>query len=436
MEKETLILKEIFIPILQKDERFEESKCDSFFWNKLTDEFINFEHDKKPFYASIYSLNLENVEQVLNKLESLLNPFLDQLAESYVQGNSSDITQKLSKVSQYFNERVLFYNDLKKAIFLSERKRLKSELPTMFEKYSFEIDDKKLIQAITNSERQDLKNKFKQWDKELEYSSKKITDTIKFSLSMDTKDSEQNKTIFEQEEPFHFSKKLRYSTKSNRKIISLSLIKYTVAACFVLTAGIMYLKFNTDKNFIQPNETNVVTAPVKKDTNSKGTNISEILSEALAEVATVAKTIPVIESGLGFASKEKKIKIIENNQRARMQSIEIAIDKYRQFIEKELTENKVGYGPVVKKIESKIKALQNELALLKERENHYVFDGKALVLYVSDNAKENAIVLYEDKYYLKRDADFYSLTIAKQQQPYKKVTDASLLEVLYNLYSE
>lgn len=423
MEKEIQILKDLFIPVLQKDERFEESKCDSFFWNKLTDEFINFEHDKKPFYASIYSLNLENVEQVLNKLESLLNPFLDQLAESYVQGNSSDITQKLSKVSHYFNDRVLFYNDLKKAIFLSERKRLKSELPSMFEKYSFEIDGKKLIQAITNSERQDLKNKFKQWDKELEYCNTTITD-IKFSLSGATKDTDQNKTIFEEEG------QLTYSTKSNRKIISLSLIKYTVAACIVLTAGIMYLKFNTDKNFIQPNETNVVTAPVKKDINSRGTNISEIPSEALAEVATVTKTTTVIESGFGFASKEKKIKIIENNQRARMQSILIAIDRYRKFLEKEFTENKVGDGPVIKEIDSKIKALQNELALLKERENHYVFDGKELVIHNSNTAKENSIVLYDKKYYLKQSSDYFLLRITNKPENFIKVSNTDVIDNL------
>jgi len=42
------------------------------------------------------------------------------------------------------------------------------------------------------------------------------------------------------------------------------------------------------------------------------------------------------------------------------------------------------------------------LALLKEREKHYTFDGKSLVLYVSTTAKENTIVHYEATYYLKR----------------------------------
>jgi hypothetical protein len=198
----------------------------------------------------------------------------------------------------------------------------------------------------------------------------------------------------------------------------------------------MYFKFNSGNNFIQPGDTNVVTAPVKKDTTTKGTIIPEIPSEALAEVATVAKTILVIESGVGFASKEKKIKIKENNQRARMQSIVIAIDRYREFLEKELTENKVGDGSVLKEIESKIKALQNELALLKERENHYVFDGKELVIYNSNIAKENSIVIYDKKYYLKRDSDYYLLNITNKNENLIKEMNTDVIEILNELTIE
>jgi hypothetical protein len=158
--------------------------------------------------------------------------------------------------------------------------------------------------------------------------------------------------------------------------------------------------------------------------------------EALAEVTIVTKNTPVIESGLGFASKEKKIKIIENNQRARMQSIVIAIDKYSQFLEKELTENKVDYGQVVKEIESKIKVLQKELALLKEREKQYVFDGKELVIYKSSTAKENSIVLYDKKYYLKRDSDYYLLNITKKNENLIKEINTDVIEILNELTIE
>lgn len=427
MEKETQILQELFIPVLQKYERFEESKCDSLFWNKITSEFINFEQDKKPFYASIYSLELVYVEQVLNELESLFKPFLEQLAEENVQGYNSESTRKLAEGNDYFKEKVLFYSNLKKAIFLSERKRIKSELPSMYEKYTFEIDEKQLVEGITKIERQNLRDKMKVWDEEL------IESKIKFSLAdAETKSSSSNDDIIK----FLRAETETKSSPSNEikndkvKIISLSSIKYAAAACIFFTVGIIY--FNTNNN--KPTNNKVVTAPVKKDTNSKGTITPEIPSESLAELSSVTKNATVIESSLGFASKEKKIKIIENNQSARMQSIVIAIDKYRKFLENEFSENKVGYGPVVKELETKIKALQNELALLKERDNHYIFDGKELVLYISNSAKENAIVLYEDKYYLKRDADFYSLAITKKLQVKEKVIDLAVVEVLNNLY--
>ncbi len=213
--------------------------------------------------------------------------------------------------------------------------------------------------------------------------------------------------------------------KKETKVISLSWIKYAAAACIVLTAGIMYFKFNTDTNLVQPVDTNVVTAPVKKDTITP-----KIPSEALAEVATVTKNTPVIESGLGFASKKNNIKIVENNQKARKLSIEKAIEKYRQMLEKEFPQNKVGANAKVRVLETKIKSLQKELALLKEREKQYVFDGKALILYVSTTAKENSIVLYEDTYYLKRDADYFKLTVAEQPQLYKKESNTELISDL------
>lgn len=215
--------------------------------------------------------------------------------------------------------------------------------------------------------------------------------------------------------------------KKEPKVISLSWIKYAAAACIVLTAGIMYFKFNTDNNLVQPGDTNVVTAPVKKETITP-----EIPSEALAEVATVTKNAPVIEGDFAYASN--KVKIVENNQKARKLSIEKAIEKYRQMLEKEFPENKVGVRSRIKLLESKINSLQKELALLKEREKQYVFDGKELVLYVSIATKENIIVFYKDTYYLKRDADFFRLTIASQPQLYKKESNIEVLEKLDKIY--
>ena len=66
MERETQIIQNLFMPVLQKDERFDASKCNTAFWEKITNEFIDFEIDKKPFYAAVYRLEFSEVEQVIN----------------------------------------------------------------------------------------------------------------------------------------------------------------------------------------------------------------------------------------------------------------------------------------------------------------------------------------------------------------------------------
>lgn len=398
------IVQSLLLPKLEKDVRFDANQTNIAFWETFTTALLDFEKDVKPVYAAIYSLELKDAEKIISKLDTIYISFIKELAENHVLGISSEaIDYLITSKNSTFEKEVHFFTDLQNAIKKVERKRIKIELPNTFDKLSFEISGDAIALAITKKEREALKEKMNTWDKEL---------------------------VTSEEAPVY-----SVSAKKEIKVISLSWIKYAAAACIVLTAGIMYFKFNTDNNLVQPRDTNVVTTPVKKDTTTKGTITAQIPSEALAEVASVTKNAAVIESRLGFASKKNNIKIVENNQKARMMSIVSAIEKYRQLLEKEFSENKVGESSRIKELETKKNSLEKELAFLKERENHYIFDGKALVLYVSNFAKENAIVLYEDKYYLKRDADFFSLTITKRQQVNEKVIDGTLVEVLNNLYS-
>ena len=239
MEKEVQILQNLFIPVLQKDERFDASKCDGLFWNKITSEFINFELDKKPFYASIYSLELADAENIINKLENLQLTFLEQLAEENVLGYTSEVIVKLEETNPYFNEKLQFYKNLEKAIILAERKRIKSELPTMFEKYSFEMDENLLAMSIAKNERQSLRDKMKVWDEELIESNSDLH-YIRYSLSR-----EEKSLIFEEK-------------NDKVKVISFSWIKYAVAACVVFGLGFW---FYSSQNEIDLPLNPVVTQP-------------------------------------------------------------------------------------------------------------------------------------------------------------------------------
>ena len=393
------IVQSLLLPKLEKDASFDANQTNIAFWETFTTTFLDFERDAKPVYASIYSLGMKDAEKIISKLDTIYISFIKELAENHVLGISSEaIDYLITSKNSTFEKEVHFFTDLKNAITKVERKHIKTELPKTFDKLSFQLSDDAIALAITKKEREALKEKMNAWDEEL---------------------------VVTAEAPDY-----SVSAKKETKVISLSWIKYAAAACIVLTAGIMYFKFNTDNNLVQPGDTNVVTAPVKKDTTSKGTITAEIPSEALAEVASVTKNAAVIESGLGFASKKNNIKIVENNQKARMISIVTAIEKYRQLLENEFSENKVGDSSRIKELETKINSLQKELALLKEREKQYVFDGKALVLYVSNTAKENTIVLYGDNFYLKRDANYFRLTVAQQPQLYKKISNTEVVSAL------
>ena len=402
MEKETLILQELFIPVFQKDERFDKSKCDGLFWNKVTAEFINFEQDKKPFYASIYSLDLVNVEQVLNELESFFTPFLEQLAEENVQGYNSESTQKLAEGNDYFKERVLFYKNLKKAIFLSERKRIKSELPSMYEKYTFEIDEKQLVEGITKIERQALRDKLKVWDEELIESDSNLHE-IKFSLA----DAESRSS---------FSNEIK---NDKVKIISLQWIKYAIAACFVFGLGFWFFNNQTDMLPVNP----VVIQP--NGENTKLTAPKPVLEEA----TTSSKVTDVlIDEGLGFTSSSKQIKVITINNINRISSVQKAIETYQSFIEKELITSKddgIKNKKLHIEIKKEIEALQIELNSLKSKHNAYLFDGKALTLYDIEQTKIT-VLAFENDYYFKKGNEFYVLTKTNVPRVYIKVNDKTL----------
>ena len=391
------ILQSLLLPKLEKDARFDANQTNIAFWETFTKAFLDFGKDAKPVYVAIYSLELEDAEIIISKLDTVYSAFIKELAENHVLGIISEAIDYLTtSKNSAFEKEVLFFTDLKNVIRKVERKRIKKELPSTYDKLSFSLSDDAIAMAITKKEREALKEKMNAWDEQL---------------------------VTSEESPVY-----SVSAKKETKVISLSWIKYAAAACIVLTAGIMYFKFNTDNNLVQPGDTNVVTAPVKKETITP-----EIPSEALAEVATVSNNATVIESGMGVASNT--IKITENNQKARMASIVTAIEKYRQLLENEFAENKVGVNARVKVLEIK-NSLQNELALLKEREKQYIFDGKVLILYVSTTAKENTIVLYEDTYYLKKDADYFKLTVATAPQLYKKISDTNLINNLDDILSE
>ena len=386
------IVKDLLLPKLEKDSNFDVNIINTTFWEIFTNELLDFEKDAQPLYEIIYSLKLNDAEKIISKLSTIYSHFIKELAEKHILGVQSEaIDYLLNFNNSDFKQEVQFFTDLENVIKKVERNRIKTELPNAFDRLNFTLSDDEIAIAIKKKEREALKEKMNVWNKEI------VTSEINSNV--------KNKT----------------------KIISLSFIKYAVAACLILGSGFWY--FN-NQNATSTPDANVVTIPVKKDTTSTNVIKPEIPTEALAEISIDTKNTSVIESGLGYASKKTFVKIVQKNQKARITSIVIAIEKYRKTIENDLTGNNSGYGPIVKSLKLKIAQLETELALLKEKENQYLFDGKVLEIYVSSTVKVISIILYENTYYLQKENNFFKLTIAEQPIVFFKENNLEVLTAL------
>ena len=410
MNTASTIIKSIILPLLIKFSKGDLTMLPDDFWNQFAADFIYYETAATPIYTSLYQLELQDPEAVFEKLPEAYSSFIKELAEDYVLENQSELTaQLIESKNETFLKEVSFLKTMKAVITKVERQKLKKNLPILYDRLVFELDEETLRQVAKKKSREDLRTKFKKWDEEMVESEPIL---VKYSLSHNVINEAPNE----------------YNLKPPKtKVISLSWIKYAVAACVVLTAGVLYFKLstNTIENSIQPTEDKVVTKEVPN-----------IETEDIADITTVPDSYKVLEDvGFGFAATPKKISVIENHQEQRIVSIRKAIANIQMILGKELVAQKSVSGSKAEELKSRISSLQDELSKMKEKENQYIFDGKTLVLYVSTTAKENTIVLYEDTYYLKRDSDFYKLSVASQSQAYKKESNSDVLNKLNKIYN-
>ena len=273
---------------------------------------------------------------------------------------------------------------------------MKSELPSMYDKYTFELDEKQLAQAIANRERKALRDKMKLWDKEL-LAEKEEEQVIELSA---------NKTI-------------------TKTFPLMSYIKYAIAACLVIGLGFW---FENNQNHKDVPVNKVVKNNIYEDSNSL-----EPPKPVLVDATSISKVIEaLVNEGMGYTSSNNKIKVVSINNSERIVSIKNAIDAYQKFIQMELLKDS-GADPKNKKIrievEKNIDSLAKELTELQKKQNTYLFDGKKLTLY--DIPSDNIMLLaFENKFYVKNKNDFYVLTVANEPQQFSKVINDALKENL------
>ena len=383
MKTEIILLQNIILSTLEKDSKFFIEKIDSAFWKKMTLALRDFEKDTKPVYAIIYSLELENPEKIIGKLETIYQLFIKEIAENYVLGSTSETIEiLLISKNVAFEKEVHFLQHLEIAIKKSERKRIKQELSASFDKLTFELSDAEIDNAIKKKSREDLKKKMVTWDSELK---EEIVPVV--VLKNDIKKT---------------------------KVVSLSWTKYAVAACVVVAGGIFIFK-NTNQA-IAPAENTVIIVDTKKDSLQPKRNISEKESIVLAAIETKSENVIVQQSEtMGFSRTTKpKITIIYIDASQRISSIQKYISEVSS----------------TKNSETLVK-YKNELADLEKLVGNYIFDGKKLTLYCEFKPKQNAILVTDDdNYFLKKGEIYYILKITKVPLSLVKITNAATLELV------
>jgi tetratricopeptide (TPR) repeat protein len=258
MKNEIELIKSLLLPLLD-NEVTELNGINN--WEAITNAFVLFESNQKPLYTEIYKLQTPESENIISELPELYRTFVNEIAEEYVLNNkNSTITNKLIETgSSIFYERVTFFKTLKSTITKQERLRISKELPNLSDRINFSFSDENIEAAIKKKAREDLKNKFKHWDNELE---EDLVSPFEQSVV------EEELNCFEVSLEGNIAKEVSFSkprvssqnSKKEKKVISLSWFKYGVAAMLVLsffiwqptqsTNGDLFTEYNSSINFL------------------------------------------------------------------------------------------------------------------------------------------------------------------------------------------
>ena len=390
----TPIIKNILLPKLKKDSKYSDEKVVASFWKNFSTVLVRFEENAQPLYTAIYSLELGNPEQIIDKLPKIYAQFLKELAECYVLGQTSEATDYLVKTNnKTFLKEVQFLKTMQQAIKSVERKRIKTELPQSYDRLTFELSETEIANAIKKKAREELKKKMKLWDAELE-------DGVPV-ISMANLEDEIT------------------SDKTRSKVISLSWMKYAAAASIIIAAGIFYFKsMGTTEISV---ENTVVTKEKVKENNQPQLHPPVTETIALASIETTSSTVTVLQpESLGFSS-DKKVKITINFKDAtkRILSLENALRQSRTTDPKIFGQYKV------------------ELIQLKRQKDNYVFDGQIMTLFNKKAATDYAVMQTEEQlYYLKTGDEYYNLKVSNSPMVLEKVVSTTILETLEKIHFE
>ncbi len=396
MRTAAVILKELIFPFLEKDSGFKLENTETGLWEKMAEDFLDYENNPKPIYATIYSLELNDPERIIKESQKFYYSLLEELAEQTVLNHPSDTAKRLRKEKNHlFEKQVEFLKEMKNAVTSLERERMKQEMAGTFDSISYELSDETIQSSIKKKAREDLRAKFRKWDVEKENDEHKIVfSNINYSISPSPNSVEEEKLQHKPEATLQ---------KDKGKVISISWIKYAAAASVLIAAGLFY--FNSSENRIVRG-VEMVTTDDGEEIKVEKENIQ------LADLETYSKNLEVLKNaGLGYSgtSSEKSVKVNFINANERISSLR----------------------EILKVTEVNISTNKEELSLLENRQGKYIFNGKQLEIY-SELYSESVelIQLTENEYYLQKGNAIYQLKISDTPQELVQETNEDVIEEL------
>ena len=395
MKKSEQIIKSLVLPVLEKDNNFNQLNLNDDFWKAFTSGILLYENDAKPIFKVVYELQLNDPEKVIKKLSSIHANFIKELAELHVLGGSDDAIDFLkANNDKQFLEQVNYFKTVKGVITRLERERIKEELPKAYEKVTFEIPENDLEAVIKMNERENLKKKFKQWDEELIDLSHVAAATTLVPVS--------NKSAVS-------------------KVISLTWVKYAVASCFVVAIGTWVYISNSE---IKQPDTDFVVTPENQKSLDSIKNLDKIQSPIEEMVKDKSTSTAAKDTAVSVLSSQSELGYSDAN-------------KNKGF--------KINYIDYSKKIEGLREAIKRdnnpeyveEYNKLLGLNNKYIFDGLSLSVYKKAlNRKESILTTVDGSLYFYDKSDFYKLQKTEIPLELEKVKDTKVREELEKIIFE
>ena len=117
MKKSEQIIKSLVLPVLEKDNNFNQLNLNDDFWKAFTSAILLYENDAKPIFKVVYELQLKDPEKVIKNLTSIHANFIKELAELHVlEGCDEAIDILLAKNDKLFLEQVNYFKTVKGVI--------------------------------------------------------------------------------------------------------------------------------------------------------------------------------------------------------------------------------------------------------------------------------------------------------------------------------